>query len=78
MVADPDLGPLIAVGDEYRLAPLTDLDVQELAPDDAAARDAIARLAALSEAVPELGAVDLEPVQVVLGPPPARRRAKTW
>jgi acyl-CoA synthetase (NDP forming) len=78
MVADPDLGPLIGVGDEYRLAPLTDVDVQELAPDDAAARDAIARLAALSEAVPELGAVEVEPVRVVLGPPPAPRRAKTW
>jgi acyl-CoA synthetase (NDP forming)/GNAT superfamily N-acetyltransferase len=78
MVADPDLGPLIGVDSEYRLAPLTDLDVQELAPDDAAARDAIARLAALSEAVPELGAVDLEPVRVLLGPPPAPRRAKTW
>jgi acyl-CoA synthetase (NDP forming) len=78
MVADPDLGPLIGIDDEYRLAPLTDVDVHELAPDDAAARDVIARLAALSQAVPELTAVELDPVRVVLGPPPERRRAKTW
>jgi acyl-CoA synthetase (NDP forming) len=78
MVADPDLGPLIGVHDEYRLAPLTDVDVHELAPEDPAAREAVARLAALSEAVPELTAVDLDPIRVVLGPPPARQRAKTW
>ena len=78
MIADPDLGPLIGVGDEYRLAPLTDLDVEELAPDDRDVRDAVARLAALSEAVPELAEASLEPPRVVLGPPPARRRAKTW
>jgi acyl-CoA synthetase (NDP forming) len=78
MVADPDLGPLIGVGDAYRLAPLTDIDAEELAPDDPAARDAVARLAALSQAVPELVAVELDPLRVVLGPPPERRRAKTW
>jgi acetate---CoA ligase (ADP-forming) len=78
MLADPDLGPLIGVGDEYRLAPLTDVDVEELAPGDAAARDTIARLAALSEAVPELAEVHLDPLQVTLGPSPERRRAKTW
>jgi acyl-CoA synthetase (NDP forming) len=78
MVADPDLGPLIGVGDDYRLAPLTDVDAEELAPDDPAARDVVARLSALSEAVPELVAVELDPLRVVLGPPPERRRAKTW
>jgi acetate---CoA ligase (ADP-forming) len=78
MVADPDLGPLVGVDDEYRLAPLTDLDVEELAPDDADVRDAIARLAALSEGVPELAEASLDPPRVVLGPPPQRRRAKTW
>jgi hypothetical protein len=78
MVADPDLGPLIGVGDDYRLAPLTDVDAEELAPDDAAARDVVARLGALSEAVPELAAVELDPLRVVLGPAPERRRAKTW
>jgi acetate---CoA ligase (ADP-forming) len=78
MVADPDLGPLIGVGEQYRLAPLTDLDAEELAPEDAATRDAVARLGALSEAVPELVAVELDPLRVVLGPPPERQRAKTW
>jgi acetate---CoA ligase (ADP-forming) len=78
MVADPDLGPLIGIGDEYRLVPLTDVDVQELAPDDAAARDVVTRLAALSEALPELVAIELDPLRVVLGPPPERQRAKTW
>jgi acetate---CoA ligase (ADP-forming) len=78
MVLDPDLGPLIGVADEYRLVPLTDVDAEELAPDDAAVRDAIARLAALSEAVPELAEVELHPVQVTLSPAPGRRRAKTW
>jgi hypothetical protein len=78
MVADPDLGPLIGVGDAYRLAPLTDVDAEELAPDDAATRDAVVRLAALSEAVPELSEVALDPVSVTLGPAPERQRAKTW
>jgi acetate---CoA ligase (ADP-forming) len=78
MVLDPDLGPLIGIGDDYRLAPLTDVDAEELAPDDAAARDAIARVAALSEAVPQLAEVRLDALQVTLGPAPERRRAKTW
>jgi acyl-CoA synthetase (NDP forming)/GNAT superfamily N-acetyltransferase len=78
MVADPDLGPLIAVGDAYRLAPLTDVDAEELAPDAPAARDAVIRLAALSEALPELAEARLEPPQITLGPAPERRRAKTW
>jgi acetate---CoA ligase (ADP-forming) len=78
MVLDPDLGPLIGVGDEYRLAPLTDLDAEELAPDDAAARDTIARIAALSEAVPQLAEVALDPLRVTLARAPERRRAKTW
>jgi acyl-CoA synthetase (NDP forming)/GNAT superfamily N-acetyltransferase len=78
MVADPDLGPLIGVGDAYRLAPLTDVDAEELARDDAAARDAVVRLAALSEAVPELAAVELDQPSVTLGPAPERQRAKTW
>jgi acyl-CoA synthetase (NDP forming) len=78
MVADPDLGPLIGVGDAWRLAPLTDVDAQELAPEDPVMRDAVVRLAALSEAVPELSAVDLEALRVTLGPAPERQRAKTW
>jgi len=78
MVADPDLGSLIGVGDEYRLAPLTDLDAQELAPDDAAVRDAVGRLAALSEAVPELVGARLDPLEITLGVAPKRHRAKTW
>jgi acyl-CoA synthetase (NDP forming)/GNAT superfamily N-acetyltransferase len=78
MVADPDLGPLIGVGDAYRLAPLTDVDAHELAPDDPALRDVVVRLAALSEAVPELAEVELDPIRVTLGPAPDRQRAKTW
>jgi hypothetical protein len=64
MVADPDLGPLIGVGDEWRLAPLTDVDADELAGDDPDVRDAVVRLAALATAVP--------------GAAPERQRAKTW
>jgi acetate---CoA ligase (ADP-forming) len=64
MVADPDLGPLIGVGDEWRLAPLTDVDADELAGDDPDVRDAVVRLAALAAAVP--------------GAAPERQRAKTW
>jgi acetate---CoA ligase (ADP-forming) len=78
MVLDPDLGPLIGVAGEYRLAPLTDVDIDELAPDDADLRDVVARLAALSEAVPELVEARLAPPQLTLGAPPARRRPKTW
>jgi len=78
MVADPDLGPLVGAGDGYRLAPLTDVDAQELAPEDPALHDAVVRLAALSAAVPELTAVTLDPLRVTLGPAPNRQRAKTW
>jgi acetate---CoA ligase (ADP-forming) len=78
MVADPDLGPLIGVGDAWRLAPLTDVDVDELAGDEPALRDVVVRLAALSEAVPELAEVELDRLQVALGPAPKRQRAKTW
>jgi acyl-CoA synthetase (NDP forming)/GNAT superfamily N-acetyltransferase len=82
MVADPDLGPLIGVGSggdvAYRLAPLTDVDADELAPDAPALRDAVVRLAALSDAVPELVEVQLDPLQVTLGPAPKSQRAKTW
>jgi acyl-CoA synthetase (NDP forming)/GNAT superfamily N-acetyltransferase len=78
MVADPDLGPLIGVGNEWRLAPLTDVDADELAPDAPELRDAVVRVAALADAVPELAAVELEPPSVTLGPAPKRQRAKTW
>ena len=57
---------------------MTDVDVDELAPEAPQLRDVVARLAALSEALPELVAVDLDPLRVVLGAPPERRRAKTW
>jgi hypothetical protein len=41
-------------------------------------RDAVVRLAALSEAVPEVVEVVLDPLSVTLGPAPNRQRAKTW
>jgi hypothetical protein len=78
LIADPDLGPLIGVGDAYRLAPLTDVDVEELAPDDPALRELVVRLAALSDAVPALSEVVFDPPSVTLGPAPERQRAKTW
>jgi hypothetical protein len=78
MVADPDLGPLIGVGDSHRIAPLTDVDAEELAPGDPALHETVVRLAALSAAVPELTAVALDPPRVTLGPAPDRQRAKTW
>jgi acetate---CoA ligase (ADP-forming) len=78
LVTDPDLGPLVGVGDADRLAPLTDVDAEELAPDDPAVRDTVARLAALADAVPELAAVELEPLTVTLAAAPQRQRAKTW
>jgi acyl-CoA synthetase (NDP forming) len=78
MVADSDLGPLIGVGDAWRLAPLTDVDADELAPAAPALHDVVVRLAALAEAVPELAEVELDPLQVTLGPAPQHRRAKTW
>jgi acyl-CoA synthetase (NDP forming)/RimJ/RimL family protein N-acetyltransferase len=83
MVADPDLGPLIGVGQgarevAYRLAPLSDVDADELAGDEPALRDVVVRVAALAEAVPELAELALHPLQVTLGPAPQRQRAKTW
>ena len=83
MVADPDLGPLIGVGKgagevAYRLAPLSDVDADELAGDEPALRDVVVRLAALAEAVPVLTEVALDPLRVTLGPAPQRQRAKTW
>jgi acyl-CoA synthetase (NDP forming) len=78
MVADPDLGPLIGASGEWRLAPLTDVDADELASGVPAVRDAVVRLAALADAVPTLAAVELDPPAVTLGPAPKRQRAKTW
>jgi acyl-CoA synthetase (NDP forming) len=78
LVVDPDLGPLISVGGVHRLTPLTDVDAEELAPDAPAVRDAVVRLAALSDALPELAEVTLDPLSVTLGPAPERLRAKTW
>jgi acyl-CoA synthetase (NDP forming) len=78
MVADPDLGPLIGAGDAWRLAPLTDVDADELAQDAPALRDAVVRLAALADAAPELAAVELRPLVVTVGRAPQRLRAKTW
>jgi acetate---CoA ligase (ADP-forming) len=78
MVADPDLGPLIGVGAQWRLAPLTDVDADELASGVPALRDAVVRMAALADAVPTLAAVELDPRAVTLGPAPKRQRAKTW
>jgi acyl-CoA synthetase (NDP forming)/GNAT superfamily N-acetyltransferase len=78
MVADPDLGPLIGVGEQWRLAPLTDVDADELASDAPELRDAAVRLAALADAVPALAAVELDPPAVTLGRAPQRQRAKTW
>ena len=78
MVADPDLGPLIGAGEDWRLAPLTDVDADELASGASGLRDAIVRLAALADAVPALAAVELDPPAVTLGRAPQRQRAKTW
>jgi acetate---CoA ligase (ADP-forming) len=78
MVADPDLGPLIGVGAQWRLAPLTDVDADELACGAPELRDVVVRLAALADAVPTLAAVELAPLSVTLGPAPQRQRAKTW
>jgi hypothetical protein len=78
MVADPDLGPLIGVGAQWRLAPLTDVDADELASGAPELRDVVVRLAALADAVPTLAAVELAPLSVTLGPAPKRQRAKTW
>jgi hypothetical protein len=78
MVADPDLGPLIGVGAQWRFAPLTDVDADELASGAPELRDVVVRLAALADAVPTLAAVELAPLSVTLGPAPQRQRAKTW
>jgi acetate---CoA ligase (ADP-forming) len=78
MAADPDLGPLIGVGDEWRLAPLTDVDADELAHDSPDLREAVIRLAALADAVPELTEVSFDPLRVTIGAAPERQRAKTW
>jgi hypothetical protein len=78
MVADPDLGPVIGVGAQWRLAPLTDVDADELAAGAPELRDAVVRLAALADAVPTLAAVELAPLSVTLGRAPKRQRAKTW
>jgi acyl-CoA synthetase (NDP forming) len=78
MVADPDLGPLIGVGVQWRLAPLTDVDADELASGAPELRDVVVRIAALADAVPTLAAVELAPASATLGPAPQRQRAKTW
>jgi hypothetical protein len=66
------------VGGVHRLTPLTDVDAEELAPDAPAVRDVVVRLAALSDALPELAELTLDPLSVTLGPAPERLRAKTW
>jgi acyl-CoA synthetase (NDP forming)/GNAT superfamily N-acetyltransferase len=91
-VNDAELGPVVGVapggglgwagaiaGDAvFRLAPLTDVDAEELvdgppavraalhggAHDAAALRDVVLRLAALADAVPELAEAELDPVVV--------------
>jgi acetate---CoA ligase (ADP-forming) len=94
-----------ASGDaSFRLAPLTDVDAEELVDgppavraalatgsfDLAALRDAILRLGALADTLPDLAEAELDPVlvgasgviisgaRVRLAPPPERSRAKTW
>ncbi|HWI72438.1 MAG TPA: GNAT family N-acetyltransferase [Baekduia sp.] len=94
-VNDPEFGPVVGVapggglgwagpipGDAvFRLAPLTDVDAEELvdgppavraalhggAHDAAALRDVVLRLAALADAVPELAEAELDPVLVGAG-----------
>lgn len=88
-VNDPELGPVVGVGTgggrplvagdvAFRLAPLTDLDAEELVaappalraalaatPHEATAlRDLVLRVAALADAVPELAELELDPVLV--------------
>jgi acyl-CoA synthetase (NDP forming)/GNAT superfamily N-acetyltransferase len=88
-VNDPELGPVVGVGAgdrpalvagdvAFRLAPLTDIDAEELvdAPpavraalagaelDVASLRDLVLRVAALADAVPELAEAELDPVRV--------------
>jgi acetate---CoA ligase (ADP-forming) len=95
VAADPDLGPVVGVGARrgptaYRLAPMTDVDADELTAELPALRPAVVRLAALAAAVPELAEADLQPVRVTaeraivldarvtLGPAARRSRVKTW
>jgi acyl-CoA synthetase (NDP forming)/RimJ/RimL family protein N-acetyltransferase len=94
-VNDAEFGPVVGVapggglgwagpipGDAvFRLAPLTDVDAEELvdgppavraalrggAHDAAALRDVVLRLAALADAVPELAEAELDPVLVGAG-----------
>jgi acetate---CoA ligase (ADP-forming) len=88
-VNDPELGPVVGVGTgggrplvpgevAFRLAPMTDLDAEELVaapaalraalaatPHEATAlRDLVLRVAALADAVPELAELELDPVRV--------------
>jgi acyl-CoA synthetase (NDP forming) len=96
--------PLVTGDVAFRLAPLTDLEADGLidappavraaladGPHDAPAlRDAVLRLAALADAVPELAEAELDPVRVgaegiTIGgarvrfaAPVARSRPKTW
>jgi len=90
-VNDPEFGPVVGVapggglgwagpipGAVFRLAPLTDVDAEELvdgppalraalhqgAHDAAALRDVLLRLAALADAIPELAEAELDPVLV--------------
>jgi acetate---CoA ligase (ADP-forming) len=88
-VNDPELGPVVGAGTgarrplvpgdvAFRLAPLADVDAEELvrAPaalraalsegehDAAALRDVVLRLGALADAVPELAEAELDPVCV--------------
>ncbi|WP_051223448.1 GNAT family N-acetyltransferase [Conexibacter woesei] len=117
-VNDAEFGPVVGVapggglgwagpipGDaSFRLAPLTDVDAEELVDgppavraalatgtfDLAALRDAILRLGALADTLPDLAEAELDPVlvgasgviisgaRVRLAPPPERSRAKTW
>jgi acetate---CoA ligase (ADP-forming) len=91
-VNDPEFGPVVGVapggglgwagpipGDvAFRLAPLTDVDAEEVvhgapavdaalaggAYDAAALRDVVLRLGALADAVPELAEAELDPVLV--------------
>jgi hypothetical protein len=87
---DPELGPVVGVGAggplvtgdvAFRLAPMTDVDAEDVlsaptalaaalatAPDAAPAlRDLVLRVAALAEAVPELAELELDPVRIGAG-----------